>query len=143
LKTSPRPELKRPVLAFAARLEAGEREIPLADLAALFGARDALLDRVRGRGNLVFRDQVFSNDGPELVVAAGRFELEIPSLVRGEWSGGADSFVLRFPMLEFSLRACARIAIMRKCFDLRELRAGPAELVLDFGSGLADRRYTF
>jgi len=143
VKTSPRPELKQPVLTFAARLEAGEREIPLEDLAALFGADEGLRAKVRDRGNIVFRDESFSNDGPDLVIPAGKVELEIPSLLRGEWTGGPGAFHLRFPLEEFTLRACARISILRKCFALRELRATESELTLDFGSDLANRRYTF
>ncbi len=143
MKTSPRPELKEPVAAFAARLEAGEREIPLGDLAALFGADESLRARVAGRGDIVFKEGTFSNDGPDLVIPAGKVELEIPSLMRGEWSSGPGRFELRFPLEEFTLRACAKISILRKCFALRELRAGPSELVLDFGSDLADRKYTF
>lgn len=144
MKTSERPELKRPVQAFAGRLAAGEREIPLADLAALFGADEGLLATVRRRGDLVFRDDGnFSNDGPDMAVPAGRVELEIPSLVRGTWECGPGSFRLVFPMAEFTLRACVTVAIVRKCFDLREMRASASDLVLDFGSQLADRRYTF
>lgn len=129
--------------AFAARIADRAERIPLGDLAALFGADEALLARVRGRGDLVFRGDAFSNDGPEMVVEAGKAELEIPSLIRGTCARGEAGFALRFPMAEFSLRACVRFAVLRKCFDLRELRAAPGELVLDFGSDLADRRYTF
>ena len=110
MKTSPRPELKEPVAAFAARLEAGEREIPLGDLAALFGADEGLRARVAGRGDIVFREGTFSNDGPDLVIPAGKVELEIPSLMRGEWSSGPGRFELRFPLEEFTLRACAKIS---------------------------------
>jgi hypothetical protein len=143
MKTSPRPELREPVAAFAARLEGGERAVPLADLAALFGAGGDLLDQVAGRGDIAFTDDSFSNDGPELVLPAGRVELEIPSLIRGKWSGGEGSFTLTFPLSEFAPRACARIAFLRKCFELKELRATPNDMVLDFGSDVADRRYTF
>ena len=143
MKTKARPELKEPVQAFAARLERGEREIPLADLAALFGAPAELLDRVATRGNLIFTEDAFSNDGPELVITAGVVELEMPSLIRGTWSGGPGTFRLTFPNTEFSPRACAKIAFLRKCFELRELHATKTDLSLDFGSELADRRYTF
>lgn len=143
MKTSERPELREPVLAFASRLARGQRRIPLADLAALFGAEGGVLAQVGRRGDLVFTDAAFSNDGPELTVPAGRVEIEIPSLVRGTWEGGPDSFRLSFPMAEFAIRACATVAILRKCFDLRELRASARDLVLDFGNALADRRYTF
>ena len=138
------PELKGPVSTFASKLDAGDRNVPLADLAAIFGADEELQSRVRTRGDIVFRDSgTFSNDGPEMVLPAGRIELEIPSLIRGEWTSEGGGFSLRFGMAEFSIRACARIAILRKCFDLRELRATSDDLVLDFGSDLADRRYTF
>ena len=131
-------------MAFASKLEGGQREIPLADLAELFGAGEDLLERVRTRGAIVFRETgTFSNDGPELVLPAGRIELELPSLVRGEWSCGDGGFALRFTMAEFSIRACAKIAILRKCFDLSELRATPDDLVLDFGNDLVSRRYAF
>jgi len=143
LKTSERPELKEPVRAFAARIADRAERIPLCDLAALFGADEALLARVRSRGDLLFRGDAFSNDGPELVVEAGKAEIEIPSLIRGTCSRGPGSFALTFPMAEFSLRACVRIAVLRKCFDLKDLRASPRDLVLDFGNSLADRRYTF
>lgn len=143
MKTSPRPELKEPVLAFAARLHERAGEIPLTDLARLFGAGDDVLDRVRSRGSLVFKDDSFSNDGPELIVPAGRVELEIPALLRGTWSAGTAAFTLTFPLGDFSVRACAQIAILRKCFELKELRATERDLTLDFGSSLADRRYTF
>jgi hypothetical protein len=143
VKTTERPELREPVRAFAARLAGGERRIPLADLAALFGAGEDVLARVRRRGDLVFTETAFSNDGPELTVPAGKVELEIPSLVRGEWGAGPSGFRLSFPMAEFTLRACVTVAIVRKCFELRELRATDHDLVLDFGSALADRRYSF
>lgn len=143
MKSSSRPELRAPVAAFAARLAAGADAVPLADLAALFGADAALLDRVAVRGNLRLRGDVFSNDGPELVVPAGRIELEIPSLIRGTWRASPGAFALAFPHPEFSLRACAHVAVFRKCFDLRELRATADDLELDFGGSLADRRYTF
>ncbi|MHC4972651.1 MAG: hypothetical protein ACYTG3_10000 [Planctomycetota bacterium] len=143
MKTSPRPELEAPVLAFLAKLQERRDEIPLTDLAQLFGADDAVLERVATRGNLVFSGDKFSNDGPELVVPAGRVELEIPALVRGGWAVEPNGFVLSFPLADFAVRACARIAFVRKCFDLREIRATERDLSLDFGGTLADRRYTF
>lgn len=143
MKTSPRPELRAPVEAFGARLRADPETIPLADLAALFGADEALLERVRARGDLKLEDGRFVNDGPELVVPAGKVELEIPNVLSGTWRADADGFALAFPMPEFTLRACATVAVFRKCFDLRELRASANDLVLDFGGGIADRRYTF
>lgn len=143
MNASPRPELKAPVLAFLAKLQEARDEIPLTDLAGLFGADDAVLDRVATRGNLVFAGDTFSNDGPELIVPAGRVELEIPVLVRGRWAADADGFRLLFPLADFAVRACARIAFLRKCFDLHEIRATERDLALDFGGTLADRRYTF
>jgi hypothetical protein len=143
LKASPRPELRAPVLAFSAKLQEERDAIPLTDLARLFGADDAVLERVATRGNLVFKDDTFSNDGPELVVAAGRVELEIPGLVRGRWSSESGGFTLSFPLADFAVRACAQIAFMRKCFNLREIRATEHDIALDFGATLADRRYTF
>ena len=143
MKTSARPELRGPVREFAAKLAAGETEIPLADLAALFGADEALLASVRTRGAIVFKGNTFSNDGPELVVSSGKVELEIPSLVHGTFESGSDSFALVFPLPEFSLRACATVVFLRKCFELKEMRATAEDLVLDFGSSVADRRYTF
>ena len=143
MKTSSRPELREPVLAFAARLAAHDEFIPLRDLAALFGADAGLLDRVDQRGDIRFREGRFTNDGPEFSVAAGSVELEVPNLIRGTFVARADSFVLTFPNPEFTLRACARIAILRKCFDLRELRADASSIELDFGNAIADRRYEF
>ncbi|MHC4548808.1 MAG: hypothetical protein ACYTEZ_08510 [Planctomycetota bacterium] len=143
MKTSPRPELKDPVLALAAKLQGSPDAIPLTDLARLFGADASVLERVESRGSLVLKGDTFSNDGPELVVPAGQVELEIPILLRGTWAAGPDSFTLTFPSADFTVRACARIAFLRKCFDLREIRATPRDLTLDFGGSLADRRYTF
>jgi len=143
MKTSKRPELKEPVLAFAAKLNESTGAVPLADLAALFGAPPDVLERVRARGNLVRKGDRFSNDGPDLVVPAGKVELEIPSLLRGTWSAGPDSFTLTFPSKDFTVRACAQIAIVRKCFDLAEVRGSANDIVLDFGGTFADRRYTF
>jgi hypothetical protein len=143
LKEAARPELKEPVLGFLAKLREQRDEIPLTDLAGLFGADEAVLARVAPRGNLVFSGDGFSNDGPELILPAGRVELEIPVLVRGRWEAGPDGFTLSFPLADFTVRACARVAFVRKCFDLREIRATERDLTLDFGAALADRRYTF
>ena len=143
MKTSERPELKAAVAAFAARLREGPERIPLTELAALFGAPPEVMDRVASRGDVVFLGEVFSNDGPELVASAGKVELEIPSLMRGTYAVSDEGFRLTFPSAEFSLRACATVAIIRKCFELKEMRATASDLVLDFGSSLADRRYTF
>ena len=143
VKTAHRPELKERAHAFAAKLNKGRDAIPLADFAALFGADDALLERVATRGDIKFKPESFSNDGPELVVPAGSVELEISSLLRGTWSAAPGGFTLTFPHKDFTIRACASVAIVRKCFDLREIRATPDAIELDFGSTLADRRYTF
>jgi len=143
MQTSARPELREPVLAFARKLQEGHDEIPLTDLAALFGADEAVLGQVRPRGALALKGEVFSNAGPQLVLPAGRVELEISDLLRGTWSAGPDTFTLRFPSRDFTVRACVRVAFLRKCFDLREIRATGHDLVLDFGDALADRRYTF
>jgi len=150
--SKPRPELRAPVLAFARRLaalEGGTGSIPLADLADLFGAEPELRAQVEARGDIRFRPGEFSNDGPDLAIAAGRVELEIPSLLHGRWScgsegsGGPDAFALEFPNPEYSLSACARLGFLRKCFPLKALRAEAGSLTLDFGNALADRRYTF
>jgi len=143
MKTSTRPELREPVLAFTRRLQKGDEFIPLAELAALFGAGDALQARAGERGDIRFFDGRFTNDGPELVVPAGAVELEIPNLLRGRYTTGADSFALTFPSAEFTLRACIKIAILRKCFDLRQMRADGDSIELDFGSDIANRRYEF
>ncbi len=143
MKTQPRPELGEPVTAFAERLRGQPDKIPLTELATLFGAPPEVMDRVASRGDVVFRGEVFSNDGPELVASAGKVELEIPSLMRGTYAVSDEGFRLTFPSAEFSLRACATVAIIRKCFELKEMRATASDLVLDFGSSLADRRYTF
>ena len=105
MKTSPRPELRQPVLALAAKLAEAPEAVPLTDLAALFGADEAVLARVRSRGDIRFRGDVFSNDGPDLCVPAGKVELEIPSLLRGNWSAGEGGFRLTFPMADFTVRA--------------------------------------
>ena len=138
-----RPELKDAVLSLLAKLRDGRSEIPLADVAALFGAGPEVLDLVRPRGNLVMRGEGFTNDGPELVVPAGKVELEISDLLKGTWSADANGFVLRFPFRDFTVRACLQIAFFRKCFDLREIRATSSSIELDFGGPPADRRYTF
>ena len=143
MKTSARPELREPVHAFAAKLIEGVRTIPLSELASLFGAPAGLLDRVAGRGDLVFREDVFSNAGPELVLAAGAVELELPDLIRGNWTARDGGFDLSFPSADFAPRACAKVAFFRKCFELKEMRATTADLTLDFGNDLANRRYTF
>jgi len=143
MKTSRRPELRAPVHAFAARIAAGDEFVPLRDLAALFGAEEALLSTVAGRGDIRFAGGRFTNDGPELAVPAGSVELEVPNLVRGTYEAAAGSFTLAFPNPEFTLRACAKIAILRKCFDLREMRADESSIEIDFGSAVADRRYEF
>ena len=143
MKTSPRPELRGPVLALAAKLAENRETIPLADLAALFGADEEVLSKVRARGDLRFVGEKFSNDGPDLCVPAGKIELEIPSLLRGTWSAADGGFVMTFPLADFTVSACATIAILRKCFELKEIRATPSDIALDFGGSLADRRYTF
>jgi hypothetical protein len=138
-----RPELRQAVLGLHGKLLARPAGIPLADVAALFGAGEEVLALVRPRGNLVLRGDGFSNDGPELVVPAGKVELEISDLLKGTWSADDTGFVLRFPYRDFTVRACVKIAFLRKCFDLREIRATGSEIVLDFGGPPADRRYTF
>jgi len=143
VQTKPRPELKAPVARFHDKLLTHEGTVPLTDLAELFGAGDDVVESVRGRGDIRFQGDVFFNDGPDLVIPAGRIELEIPSLLRGRWTVDDDGFALAFPTAEFAVRACAQIAVFRKCFDLNEIRATAGELVLDFGGSMADRRYTF
>jgi hypothetical protein len=138
-----RPELREPVLGLHRKLLARPAEIPLADVAALFGAGPEVLDSVRRRGNLVLKGDGFSNDGPELVVPAGKVELEISDLLKGTWAADPKGFVLRFPFRDFTVRACLRIAVFRKCFDLKEIRATTSDIALDFGGPPADRRYTF
>jgi hypothetical protein len=138
-----RPELGTAVRALHAKLLARPAAVPLADVAALFGAGDEVLALVRPRGNLVLKGDGFSNDGPELVLPAGKVELEIADLLKGTWSANADGFVLRFPFRDFTVRACVRIAFLRKCFDLREIRATAHDIALDFGGPPADRIYTF
>ncbi len=138
-----RPELRQAVLGLHEKLLARPAEIPLADMAALFGAGEEVLAVVRPRGNLVLRGDGFSNDGPELVVPAGKVEIEIADLLKGTWSADANGFVLRFPFRDFTVRACLQIAFFRKCFDLREIRATKTDVALDFGGPPADRRYSF
>ena len=143
MTTESRPELKQPVVDFLAKLASGADALPLADLALLFGARGGFLDQVKARGDIVLKDGTFSNDGPEITLPAGQVEVELPMLVRGNWSLGNDGIALTFPMAEFAPRACIQIAILRKCFELKGMRATPTELVLDFGNEMIDRRYTF
>ncbi len=143
MKTESRPELNEPVATFAERLRGQPEKIPLSELATLFGAPPEVMDRVASRGDIVFRGEIFSNDGPELVARAGKVEIEIPSLMRGTYEVSDEGFRMAFPSAEFSLRACATMAFIRKCFELKEMRATASDLVLDFGSSLADRRYTF
>jgi len=138
-----RPELREAVTSLHAKLLARPAEIPLADVAALFGAGEEVLALVRPRGNLVLKGDAFSNDGPELVVPAGKVELEIADLLKGTWSADESGFVLRFPFKDFTVRACLQIAFFRKCFDLREIRAAKDSIELDFGGPPADRRYEF
>jgi hypothetical protein len=102
-----------------------------------------VLEHVRRRGNLVLKGDGFSNDGPALTVPAGKVELEISDLLKGTWAADDRGFVLRFPYRDFTVRACLQIAIFRKCFDLREIRATGSDITLDFGGPPADRRYTF
>jgi hypothetical protein len=143
LKTSIRAELREPVCAFVDHLSSGAEAVPLKDLASLFGAEGDLLETVAQRGDIRFVAGKFTNDGPELTVPAARVELEVPNLLRGRYESSVDGFTMTFPSAEFSLRACVKIAIIRKCFELRELRAGRSFLELDFGNSLADRRYEF
>ena len=143
MKSSPRPDLKEPLAEFSKHLHDGADSVPLADLASLFGASGDALAEIATRGQIRLGDGKFSNDGPDLVVAAGRVELEIPSLMRGQFDLSPGGFALRFPLEEFSLKACMTVAIIRKCFVLKEMRASAEDLVLDFGNALADRRYTF
>ena len=130
-------------MAFAQRLRAGDEFVPLAELAALFGGDDDVQQHAATRADIRFFDGKFINDGPDLIVRAGVVELEIPNLVRGTYESGPDTFKLRFPNAEFTLRACVKIAILRKCFELREMRADSTSIELDFGSELANRRYEF
>ena len=141
--TSERPELNQPVADFAGKLEGGERTIPLAELAQLFGADRDLLTTVATRGDIVFTDDGFSTDGPDLVVPAGSVELEIPMIVKGTWNSSPGGFTLTFPFTDFAPRACAQVMIIRKCFDLKQMRATPTDLTLDFGNEMVNRRYTF
>ena len=143
MKAQSRPELRDRVHAFARRLHAQEEFIPIAELAALFGADDSLRAKAAERGDIRFREGRFTNDGPELVIPAGSVELEIPNLIRGRYTAAEDAFTLTFPSGEFTLRACVKIAILRKCFDLKEMRADAVSLEIDFGNELANRRYEF
>ena len=143
MKTQSRPELRERVHSFARRLAAQEEFVPIAELAALFGADESLRAKAAERGDIRFSDGRFTNDGPELVIPAGAVELEIPNLIRGRFTTGEDAFTLTFPSAEFTLRACVKIAILRKCFDLKEMRADADSLEIDFGNDLASRRYEF
>jgi hypothetical protein len=138
-----RPELREGVLSLHRKLLGRPAEVPLADVAALFGAGPGVLDIVRPRGSLILRGDAFSNDGPELIVPAGKVELEIADLLKGTWAADEAGFLLRFPFRDFTVRACLQIAFFRKCFELREIRATTVDLALDFGGPPADRRYTF
>jgi hypothetical protein len=138
-----RPDLRERVLALHRKLLERQGEIPLTDVAALFGAGEDVLAEVQRRGNLLLKGDAFSNDGPALTVPAGKVELEISDLLKGTWSADARGFALRFPFRDFTVRACLQVAIFRKCFDLREIRATESDLALDFGGPPADRRYTF
>jgi hypothetical protein len=140
---SERPEIREAVLSLHRSLLGRPARIPLADVAALFGAGPEVLARVRTRGDLVLEGAAFSNDGPELVVPAGKAELEISDLLKGTWSADERGFALRFPYRDFTVRACLQVAFFRKCFDLREIRATTGSIELDFGSAVADRLYTF
>lgn len=140
---SDRPEIRDAVLSLHRTLLERPARVPLADVAALFGAGPEVIERVRARGDLVLKGDAFSNDGPELVVPAGTAELEISDLLKGTWSADGAGFALRFPYRDFTVRACLQVAFFRKCFDLREIRATTGSIDLDFGSAVADRRYTF
>jgi len=143
VKSAHEPRLRAPVESFLARLRAGAATLPMADLAALFGAEGELMEKARARGDLAIQDGRFRNGGEQIVAPAGRVEIEIPDLLRGTVEVAADGFVLAFPQADFAPRACAQIAFFRKCFELRAIRVSPGEMVLDFGGGPADRRFTF
>jgi hypothetical protein len=143
VRTTARPELRQPVAAFAAKLAGGVRSIPLAELAQLFGVSGAVLDEVRRRGDIKLTDDTMVNDGPDLVVPAGMVEVEIPMIVRGSYRVEPDGFVVNFPSADFAPRACVQIAILRKCFELKEMRATARDLTLDFANEMVDQRYTW
>ncbi len=128
---------------FAQHLAEGAERIPMVDLAALFGAQPDVLAAVARRGDIELSDGTFTNDGPELVIPAGRAEIEVPSLLRGNYTSEEGGFSLAFPQAEFTLRACVTLLMFRKCFDLKAMRATANDMVLDFGGGPADRRLTF
>ena len=115
----------------------------MVDLAALFGAQPDVLAAVARRGDIELSDGTFTNDGPELVIPAGRAEIEVPSLLRGNYTSEQGGFSLAFPQADFTLRACVTLMVFRKCFDLKAKRATSNDMVLDFGGGPADRRLTF
>ncbi|MCZ6574494.1 MAG: hypothetical protein ACE10D_03890 [Planctomycetota bacterium] len=143
VETAHRPELATPVRAFAQHLARGVDRIPMVDLAALFGAQPDVLEAIARRGDIELSDGTFTNDGPELVIPAGRVEIEVPSLLRGTYSSEDGGFSLAFPQPDFTLRACVTLLVFRKCFDLQAMRATSTDMVLDFGGGPADRRFTF
>ncbi len=143
MQTDHRPELAIPVRTFAQHLAEGVERIPMVDLAALFGAQPDVLAAVARRGDIELSDGTFTNDGPELVIPAGRAEIEVPSLLRGNYTSEEGGFSLAFPQAEFTLRACVTLLMFRKCFDLKAMRATSNDMVLDFGGGPADRRLTF
>ena len=143
MKTETRPELRAPAEALGRLLRAGAERIPMADVAALFGAKGEALEKARARGDLVVRGGRFSNGGAPIVAPAGRVEVEIPDLLRGSCRADDSGWSLAFELPDFCPRACAQIAFFRKCFDLREIRATASGLTLDFGSDLADRRFEF
>ena len=99
--------------------------------------------RPGAQGDISLKGTTFTNDGPEIVVPVGMVELEVPMILRGQWVASNGGFELSFPMAEFAPRACAQIAILRKCFELKELRASANQLELDFDNEMVDRRFTF
>jgi hypothetical protein len=143
VRTARRPELRAPAEALGRLLRGGATRVPLAQLAALFGATGEALDRARARGDLVLDGGRFSNSGPAFTAPAGSVEIEIPDLLRGRWAADERGWSLAFDGPDFCPRACAQIAFFRKCFDLRQIRATQGDLTLDFGSDLADRRFEF
>ncbi len=143
MHTSSRPELGQPVAALHATLLGKPERFPLSDLAALFGGGPELVERVATRGDITLDGDVFFNSGPEMSIPAGRVELEIPSLMRGTWRVDDAMFAMTFSIADFTLRACAQVAVFRKCFELKEIRGTASDIVLDFGGSIADRRYTF
>ena len=55
MKTAHRPALREPVRSFIAKLNERRDEIPLAEFAALFGAGEDVIEKVRPRGAIVFK----------------------------------------------------------------------------------------